>query len=253
MNSLSLYTDLGCLFDERRAIITNIILDSGNKNFKWEMFEKIYDRRNMDYFNQPELGITQEIYIERHANRDMNEWFKRPGLYLPTPLITEMFRQARLVEFGVGEILGIAHFDLTINTFPYELTEEECELLKTNLLRGIPFPVNINTIYVPYAEQVVSLFERFDYVYKYDLYTYPYYENFHLGYGIGQQIKTRFILPGLFTHRQETDKDTGEVKFVLNDIFINEGPMIMIDKMNVTQGGKITFIPIDKKVFEYTR
>ena len=106
MKITTCFTNLDSLFDSRRGILTHVALESGNTRFDWNTnMAEIYKRRRYDYFNQPELGITQEKFEARYAGRSIDDWAdNKQCFFYPSRLIKNMFRMVHEVEFGVGQM-----------------------------------------------------------------------------------------------------------------------------------------------------
>lgn len=236
---IKIYTDLDSMFDTRRGIIHRMAVENGKKDFDWDKnFKEIYNRRRMDYFHQPELGITNDEYKERFKNRSVDDWADESTCYfIPSQLLANMFLQVRVIEFGVGQVIAVSDFELTINIWPYALTDGEIQTLKTFISDNVNFPISIRILNTPNQEQTQTFYSYFNYVFKYGFLTSeenkPYWDK----YAAVQPIDTRFFVPDILVKElpEEMQKDS---------------IITIINKMNLVQGSKITLIAIPKSNFD---
>lgn len=242
MSIITCFTNLDSLFDPRRGILTKVALESGNTKFDWKKnMETIYQRRRYDYFNQPELGITQAAYEARYDKRSMDDWADETQCYFyPSKLISNMFKAIREVEFGVGQFISAASFSVTVNLYPYTLTETlETEL--ESVIRGkIPFNISLSFVTIPYDEITPSVLGAYQNVFIYDLLIGKDYKVYWENYGKAANTNTRFFVPDLLVYKE------------LPEEMRREEPIETISKMNVTQGGKITWVPCSKTIYDYS-
>lgn len=238
---IRVYTELGSLFDERRGIITKVARESGNSRFNWDRnFAEIYKRRRMDYFNQPELGITQEAYEARYKKRSLADFEDEKEVYImPSNLIFNMFRLVRELEFGAGQMISAANFEVTVNLWPYELTESQAQELQSVMKGAVKFPFSLSFVFIEPSELTPKIFNSYGYVFKYDMLLSPEMKNYWENYIRMPDSGTKFIVPGILTSRELPEEMKGEE------------PIDLITKMNFTQGGKITLVPVTKTIFDY--
>lgn len=238
---IRIYTELGSLFDERRGILTKVARESGNARFDWNRnYATIYKRRRMDIFEQPELGITQEAYDKRFAARSLADFEDHKEVYyLPTNLIYNMFRLVRELEFGVGQMISAAEFSVTVNLWPYELTEEHAQELQSVMKGAVKFNYSLSFVFIPPEELTSKVLHSFGYVFKYDMLLSPLMKNYWENYIRAPETGTKFIVPAILTSRE------------LPEEMRDEEPLDLINKMNFTQGGKITLVPVNKTIFDY--
>lgn len=239
--AISVYTDMDSLFDSRRGIITKVAIESGNTEFDWEKnFSEIYNRRKMDYFHQPELGVTQEKYLSRFDKRSIDDFADSTQAYIrPSRLIGSMFRVIREYEFGVGQMLSMDKFNLTVNLYPYILSDTLKEELEKVLRGSLSFNIGLTFVYKEYDVLIPSYLHGFDYVFVYGFLNSKYYKAYWERYGTTQNTKTKFIVPAILN----TDNIPEEMS--------GDDPATLIDKFNATQGGQVTWIPVDKIIYSY--
>lgn len=241
MNAITCFTDVDALFDTRRGIIHKVAIESGNTNFDWDRnFAQIYKRRNFDYFNQPELGVTQEKYLERYAKRSIDDFADAERAYvLPSKLIRNMFKIIRELEFGVGQMIAVASFNLTVNLYPYEIDGDLLDELDGVIRGAVPFNISLSFVNTPHSELTPSVLNAYQYVFLYDFLVGETYKAYWELYGQARPSTVRFIIPDVL----KSDDIPEEMR--------REEPIETLGKMNVVQGGKITWIPIPKTVFDY--
>lgn len=242
MAEITCYTNLDSLFDPRRGILTKVALESGNSKFNWDINMKpIYERRRYDYFNQPELGITQEKYEARYATRTIEDFADETQCYFfPSNLIRNMFKLVREVEFGVGQILSVSTFSLTVNVYPYILSESLLDELDATIRGALSFNISLSFVNTPYDLITTSVLNNYQYVFIYDFLIGENYKEYWENYGKANNSNTRFFVPDILIHKE------------LPEEMRREEPIEIISKMNVTQGGKITWVPCPKTIYDYT-
>lgn len=238
---ITIYTEIGSLFDERRGIITKVARESGNLKFDWDRnFAQIYARRRMDIFNQPELGITQEKFEARFKQRSLADFEDEKEVYIrPSNLIFNMFRLVRELEFGVGQMISAQNFSVTVNLWPYEFTEELTQELQSVMKGAVKFNYSLSFVFIPPEDLTPKVLNSFGYVFKYDMLLSPDMKNYWENYIRMPDSGTKFIVPGILTSRELPEEMRGEE------------PIDLITKMNFTQGGKITLVPVTKTIFDY--
>lgn len=242
-NTLNIYTELNSLFDIRRGILTHLARENGNPDFKWEQFDPIYQKRNMDYFNRPDIGITPEGYKERYNRRSIEDWADENECYFyPTNLLSEMFQIVRSIEFGSSSTIMLSDMNLTINCFPFELSDRLKAELIVHLQASIKFKVGIKLVYIDYDNMTAPYLNSFDYVFKYDLLisskSKPWFESL-------KDVKkpgTKYIVPDLLAkdYSEESNPQLGSVSVADH-----------IRKCSAVLGGLVIFIPVDKKLYQF--
>lgn len=238
---ITIYTEIGSLFDERRGIITKVARESGNSRFDWDRnFAQIYKRRRMDLFNQPELGVTQEKFEARFKQRSLADFEDEKEVYIrPTNLIYNMFRLVRELEFGVGQMISAQNFSVTVNLWPYEFTEELAQELQSVMKGAVKFNYTLSFVFISPEELTPRVLHSYGYVFKYDMLLSPDMKNYWENYIKAPDSGTKFVVPGILTSRELPEEMRGEE------------PIDLITKMNFTQGGKITLVPVNKTIFDY--
>lgn len=242
MAEITCYTNLDSLFDSRRGILTKVALESGNTKFNWENnMETIYQRRRYDYFNQPELGITQEKYEARYAARTIDDFADETQCYFfPSNLIRNMFKLVREVEFGVGQILSVTTFSLTVNLYPYTLSQSLLDELASTIRGALAFNISLSFVNTPYDLITPAVLSNYQYVFIYDFLIGKDYKVYWENYGKASNSNTRFFVPDVLVYKE------------LPEEMRREEPIETISKMNVTQGGKITWVPCPKTIYDYS-
>lgn len=239
--TISVYTELGSLFDERRGIITKVALESGYTKFDWDRnFKEIYARRRMDVFNQPELGITQEAYDKRYEQRSVYDIADETQVYIrPSKLIYNMFKVVRELEFGVGQIISDDKFSVTVNVWPYDLSDDMVDELRDVMKGAVIFNYDVSFVSMTPEELTPAVLHGFQYVFKYDMLLSPRMKTYWESYARSPNSNVRFIVPDVLINRE------------LPEEMRSEEPINLISNLNVAQGGKITLVPISKTIFDY--
>lgn len=242
MSTITVFTNIDALFDSRRGILTKVALESGNSKFDWKRnMEAIYKRRRYDLFNQPELGITQSAYEARYDKRNMEDFADEAQcFFFPTKLIRNMFRLIREVEFGVGQVLSAATFSLTVNVYPYTLSEELLNELNSVIKGAIPFNISLSFVDIEYSKLLPSVLNNYQYLFIYDFLIGKDYKTYWEAYATAGNSSARFFVPDVLIYQE------------LPEEMRREEPIETIGKMNVTQGGKITLVPCSKTIFDYS-
>lgn len=239
--AIEIFASLDDLFDARRGIITKVAIESGKTNFDWKMnYSRIYARRRFDYFNQPELGITDEAFKERYKRRSIEDFADETQVYIrPSKLIHHMFKIVRSLEFGEGQMISADRFNLTVNLFPYELSDELADELASRIRGAVPFNIGLSFVTVPYEEQLPAYLHNFHYVFKYDFLIGEDMKPYWDAYPSARESKVKFIIPDTLLNK------------AIPEEMRSEEPISLLGKMNVTQGGKITWVPVSKTIFDY--
>ncbi|QYN80117.1 hypothetical protein PQD71_gp209 [Kosakonia phage Kc263] len=243
MNSIMCFTDMDSLFDARRGIITKVALESGNTKFDWDRnFAEVYKRRRFDFFNQPELGVTHAAYRTRFAKRSIADFEDDTQVFIrPSKLIKNLFSIAREIEFGVGQMISAGTFSLTVNLFPYELSDDMLQELNSVIRGAVPFNISLSFVSIPHEEILPAVLHSYHYVFLYGFLNSPDYKTYWDNYVTSQQTNTRFIVPDVLAKSEEELPPEMKSEELIN----------LIGKLNVTQGGKITWVPYPKTIFDY--
>ncbi len=226
---VNVYTELGCLYDERRAIIERL-LPQGES---WEnTFEALYQERRIDWFEKPEIGVTMERYRKAMAERDITLF----TAILPTSLMTRILTLVLDVDQMIGKPINIGKVGITVNCWPYELDDEMKVDLEESLKAVVPYEADFTFIFVPDNKVTASFFRPYTHVFKYNL----------LGEGGKAFVETiadnpikdvKFYVPDLYARNPETD------------IFAE--PEEVIQKMGVMLAPALSLFPVRHQVYDY--
>lgn len=241
MRPIEIYTEMDSLFDARRGIITKCAIEAGNTNFDWDRnFAEIYARRRFDYFNQPELKVIDSVYQERYKQRSINDFADEKQAYIrPSKLIHNIFKIVRELEFGVGQMISASTFNLTVNLHPYVIEDELLDELNSVIRGAIPFNISLYFVTIPYEKLTPTVLHTFQYAFIYDFITGENRKAYWDGYKTAQPSNIRFIIPDIILNKE------------LPEEMRSEEPISLLGKMNATQGGKITWVPYPKTIFDY--
>lgn len=239
---INLYTELDSLWDTRRMILIHLAREHGRKDFDWNKhFAEVYKQRKYDIFDYPEFGFSEKSYLERYAKRVKEDW-SSPFEYfaVPTRLIDNMFQIVRELEFGIGKMLSMSNFNVTVNTWPYKLNDNEILALKEAISGAVKFHIDISLVFVEPEELSASFLHGFHYVFKYNYLTSPDMKKYWETFDRVQSTNTKFIVPAILAK-----------KWTMPEELAKETPLDLISKVNASLGGKVTFIPVDKAIFDY--
>lgn len=240
--TVRIFTDLDSLWDTRRMTLERLAKEAGKK-FDWNQnFARVYKKRRYDIFDYPEFGFSEQAYWDRYHKRTKEDWVSPTHIYsIPSKLIGAIFGIVRELEFGVGKMLSVGIFELTVNTFPYTLSEDEQSALEKTIKGAIRFPIDLNLVHIPHEELVAKFYSTFQYVFKYDMFvgrdeTKAFWDS----YSKMLHGATKFIVP-----------DVLGTKNTLPDSMDRTSVKELLSKMNITQGGFVTWVCIDKSYFDY--
>lgn len=134
------YVELDCLFDTRLSLMYDI-----DKNIMRDMISTgKYHSRIMDQFGYLSVRMFRTIYNYRNANTLDN-----PVGTLINDVIKDYCIEATITAKSYEEYNKI---NVYVNIYPYNLTEEDIELLRMGISNSIKIPVNVEIIYKPYTE-----------------------------------------------------------------------------------------------------
>lgn len=243
MASLRLYSGLDDFFDTRRGIITKIAREH-NPNFQWSDFEEVYKGRRMDTYNRPSLGITPEKFEERFAKRSIDDWAdENECFFYPSNLVTEIIQIVRGMEFGAHETIHVSKISLSLNCYPFVLSDELAAELVSVVEGSFKLPIDVRLVNVEYEKQTAIYLNGYDYVFRYGHLLRPEYKAWFETIAQAPRAGTKYIVPELLV---KDFADTTDTKF-LNDIPIGDH----IRKCSAVLGGVAIFVPVDKKLFDY--
>ncbi|WNV45960.1 hypothetical protein [Aeromonas phage AerS_266] len=240
--AINIFTDLDSLWDTRRMILHKLANEHGRKDFDWNSnFADIYKRRKYDIYEYPEFGITEETFISRFEKRSKEDWVDLNTVYaIPSKLIAHLFPIVREIEFGVGKMFQTDSFNLTINTFPYQLSDSEKGELESVIRAAIKFTIGLNFVFIKDEDLEPNFLHAYNYVFKYNFLVSKAMESYWKKYGNSLNTGTKFIVPELYAR-----------KTALPTEMESETPGALISKLNAAQGGKITIISVPVSVFDY--
>lgn len=243
MATLRLYSDLDSFFDTRRGILTKIARET-KPNFEWSDYAEVYKARRMDTYVRPDLGITPEKFEERFAKRSIDDWADENECYFfPTNLITEIIQIVRGMEFGAHETIQISKISLSLNCYPFVLSDELAAELVSVVETSFKLPVEVRLVNVEYDKQTAIYLNGYDYVFRYGHLLRPEFKVWFETITTAQKAGTVYIVPELLV---KAFADSAETKF-LNDVPIGDH----IRKCSSVLGGVAIFVPVDKKLFDY--
>lgn len=243
MEKIDIYSDIGSFFDLRRGIITHLSRENGHPEFKWELFDPIYQKRKMDYFIREDLGITPEGYNERYARRTIDDWADENECYFyPTNLSSEILQIVRSIEYGSSHTIIMSSLTLSINIYPFDMSPAlEQELLGT-LRAAFKIPVDVKLINVPDSDITAPYLNSFDYVFRYDHLIRPTSKRWFETLGDLRKMGTKYIVPNLLAKNYSEESGS-----TLKTVSVEDH----IRKCSGVLGGSVIFIPVDKKIYQF--
>lgn len=241
MNKLSVYTDIDTLFDTRRGILEHMLRKGGHT---WDNYKDVYKARRLDFFEAPELGITQEGYLKRFGLRDVDDWIDATCCYFyPSKIAKEILPIVRAIEFGSTRTIMVAKIELYINMYPFDMSESLQENLINHLLVSFKIPIDIKMVNVSYDNQHADFIGSYNYVFRYGHLVNPDFKRWFETFPSSTRSGTKIIVPDLLA------RPIGDVDEL--EPLRNESAKTLIEKMSSVQGGKCIFIPLDKDIFDY--
>lgn len=240
--AINIFTDLDSLWDTRRMILHKLAIESGKKEFNWNRnFAEIYKRRKYDIYEYPEFGITEQSFLDRFAKRTKEDWVDLNTVYaIPSKLINHIFPIVREIEFGVGKMFQTDSFNLTVNTFPYQLSDVEKSELESVIRAAIKFTIGLNFVYIADEDIEPNFLHAYNYIFKYNFLVSKTMENYWNKYANSMNSGAKFIVPELYARKGSLPSEM-EV----------ETPGSLISKLNAAQGGKISIIAVAVSIFDY--
>lgn len=243
MNELRLYTDLDSLFDTRRGILTKLARET-NPKFVWSDFAKVYTERRFDIYTRPSIGITPEKFEALYSARSVDDWSDENECYFyPTNLLNEMLQIVRSIEFGSYSTIQISRFHLTVNCFPFKLSDALAEELVSHLENSFNLPIEIKLADMDYSNQSAVYLSGFDYVFRYGHLLRPEFSTWYETLTGNIRAGTKYIVPELLAK----DFEEGENTSFLKDIPVADH----IRKASAVLGGVVVFIPTNKRLYDY--
>lgn len=244
MSIITVYTDIDTLFDTRRGILEHMAREAGVKNFEWRMYEPFYKSRTLDYFEKPEFGITHAKFVERFGKRSVDDWVDDKYCYFyPSNIIYSILPSIRSIEFGSNQTIQASKIELTVNTYPFEMSDELEQQLLQHLNAVFKIKIDIGLVYIPFEKQTASYINGYNYVFRYGHLINPELKAWYDTYAQCKLVGTKIIVPDLLAKTPSNDP----VFEALNKDSVKS----RIEKMSALQGGRCVFIPLGKEVFDY--
>lgn len=241
MRTLRIYTDLDSAFDTRRGIITHLAKDA-NPNFTWDTFKSIYDDRLYDIYNRPSLGVTPEAYEARYAIRTVDDWADDQECYFfPTNLFDEMLQIVRGIEFGSTRTIEVSKFELSVNCYPFKLSDVLADQLIASIQSVFKLPVEVRLTDVPYDLQTAPYLNDYDYVFRYGHLLRPEFGAWAKTILNVVSPGTKYIVPELLANPFGDGEDVAPLK----DTSVGDH----IRRNSALLGGVVILIPTDKKLY----
>lgn len=190
------------LFDTRLGLISVINQDVAQTIF--EDKEQSYFYRPHDDYLWRSLGYTEEQWYQAWDNRDVNVLRNS----LRTHVITIISDSILQYYNDKEEALSSKYTTLTINTYPYKLSDQELDELKEVIIEHIPVLGEINYICYSLKDLKPSILKEYDECY---LYEYHRWMDIH-----GNELRDMLItgislrVPRLF-YKMMTEQDYQEI------------------------------------------
>lgn len=227
--SKAIYVELDALLDTRIATIA--MLDGAAA--ERAIMNPAYHTRDQDLFHDI-CGIDDELYKAAYEMRDV-ETLKHATLthfpLLLTQIVREVEEQATLVPLPDS-------FHLEVNLWPYQLNEEERNLIELAVQRHSGLQTMVQSVFIPPHELMPAMIkERYPIVIMY---------NFNQWLAIQPSLfthsklpQTTFIAPRIH-HDAPVDETSPELKdFVIHDPYLRTAKFLSIF-MN------LEFVPIQE-------
>ena len=242
-DTLTIYSEIGSFFDLRRGILTHLARENGHPNFKWEQFENVYKERRMDYFNRPDLGITNEGYSDRYDKMTIDDWADENECYFyPTNLPSELPQIVRGIEFGSVSTIMLDKMKMVVNLYPFEFSDALESELHNTLAAAFKIPIAISFINRPYEQLTAPYLNNYDYVFKYDLLISSRSMSWFKSFTDIKRGGTKYIVPSLLAKNYSEDAEEA-----LKTVSVEDH----IRKCSAVLGGAVIFIPVDKSLYQY--
>lgn len=170
---IKIYARLDDLYDHRKGLMCKLLTDPTMETVDrlkvadelWEKhFAKAYLGRKMDNYDFPKLGITKEKYAEAYQNRSINDFV----FYEQSGLLKHLISLVMSIELDYEQIANIRSITLTINLFPYQLSNSDQQVLKDSIIAMFKGRYAVNLIYADDLKAMPDYFRSFHYVFIYD-------------------------------------------------------------------------------------
>lgn len=134
------YVELDSIFDTRLSMMYDI-----DKNILRDMIETDkYHNRYMDQYGYISVKLFRLLYSFRNANVLNNPLGTRINDVIKDYCIESTISAKSVEDYNKVTVY--------LNIFPYNLTEEDIELLRMGISNSIKMPVNVEIIYKHYTE-----------------------------------------------------------------------------------------------------
>lgn len=170
MDSLNvILVDLDVILDTRIGVLSQLYPEATAKLIN----NPLYRTRQTDEFNLIDNTIDLDTYRKAYANRDVNALMRA----VPTEMLLEF---VMILDSLLDEILGPNPenkvIKIEINTYPYNLSSEECEHIAHCFRAHTKTPFEIKTVYIPYDNMSLPMLEQCNYaalfLYDFDRFQY---------------------------------------------------------------------------------
>ena len=227
------YTEVDCLFDVRRAIlslmVTDNMADKGDKLRKvegdalWDIhFAKNYKERRLDLFEYPALGINREKFQARYDQRTVSDWLFMYPTNLRDRIVKAILEQEQLVDRPIN----ISGIDLYVNTFPYAFDEEMLANLQAYCNTAFKGFVKVKLVNYDSKQMTTLFYKQFNYVFKYDLLMSERYKAFMDSLAVTPIPETCMIVPDLLI--EETSELCGPIADRIQAVLMMIAPAVKL-------------------------
>ena len=223
ISTMMVYMD--ALFDTRLSQLYELNPDS-----VIDAIQGNYLYRDEEVFN----GIDKNVYFEHYHNRTKS-LLKNATI---TPMI-DMMKQF-VKETIVNSIAGPnpVRPRLVVNTYPYSLSIDECNLIKASVMGYIKGTAEVEVIYKSYEDLTPSyLRQEVSIVVMYDYYQWLEIHSISKRFETDRCPEVTLIAPGLYFKSKPTRQQSEQAKELgmtpLGIIEIHAGPIIDLKLVNI--------------------
>lgn len=225
-------TDLDSIIDTRQGTLSLMLKEKG-VSFE-EIYGDVYDKRILDKFDKPELGITNKAYREA---------FKKRGLEVllegnPSRLFRSLFNIIVRASDLVGKPIAIQDLHIFVNVFPFVIDEGSLSEFKDQLEKSASFPCTVTFINKHHDEITGRFISGFTHVFMY-----------HLLGESGKRFADTF-----------NEQPNPETKLFIPKVFLTESeelnitPGAQLERLAVLWGVLWSVVPLDHKYYNtYTK
>lgn len=140
MSDARIYVSLDALLDTRYATIKKIAGDVGE-----QIVSKWYHTRVVDRFGRTDTPLTDEAYRAAYNARDEDTLKLSTMTFVPQYLINLVSKYTA----NLGKPLMAGMFDVSINIWPYDLSEERTSELKSIMRTYTADVANVDVVSIP--------------------------------------------------------------------------------------------------------